>query len=498
MTLDNTVSDGEGWGVRFSPEPSSSKRGLIPAGCPRWATPGQVTEWQQQGVVVWQRATRRIAAISAHDALVFLQTLRTTTEWQVEGLTLTEQHERVTLPQTSRPRRTKKGEAQPDPPAEKAKRERVTEEIMRLSPEHARELLVVLERNEVDLRRMAEADKRRRSEALLNVYRMLLESHREREATDFDWAGRPVEWIRDGTRHRWVCERMGNRAVVNFAEAGWHWEACVAEPPADSPGFETFVHLAQAVSWAEEQLLAAEQQPAAQKKVAASASAAAYGGSTVDLGPYRIDPAALEPDRLTYRLFIELDVAPDRYKVMELHCGRQLRYDERYATPWQLAAELGIDDAEYEFGHPLGPNDGWNRARSSVTYYQQALAIEQAQAAWNKSRIVERFREGKVLRARCGIQEVETGFVLWLGSLAPSEDPWPAPESRAEYLASQAEELTLAHALDVASFRGFLGLGAEPSDDKLLGALHKRRARSPAIPEPARAESRRWLATARR
>lgn len=107
---------------------------------------------------------------------------------------------------------------------------------------------------------------------------------------------------------------------------------------------------------------------------------------------------------------------------------------------------------------------------------------------------MELYRRGKVLRARCGVREVETDFVLWLGACENHDNPWPAPRSRAEYVERYAERLTLAHALDVEGYRAYLGPLVELSDDEILEMLHGRRAESAAIPEAARDESRRRLA----
>ena len=67
---------------------------------------------------------------------------------------------------------------------------------------------------------------------------------------------------------------------------------------------------------------------------------------------------------------------------------------------------LQIDEAECELEQPIGPNDGWDLGHSTVTYYRESVAVEQAQLVWNKSRIVEHYRKGKLLRARYGVKEV--------------------------------------------------------------------------------------------
>ena len=193
-------------------------------------------------------------------------------------------------------------------------------------------------------------------------------------------------------------------------------------------------------------------------------------------------------------MVIELESVPDHFKTMELLCGGELRYDEHYPSPARLAIDLQIDDAQFVLEQPIGPNDDWNQGHSTVTYYRESVAVEQAQLMWNKSRIAEYFGKGKLRRARYGVQEVETGYTAWLGACEDPERPWERERSRAEYMARKAEELTLANALDINGFRAFLKFQTEAMDDEwLLSALHHRRARSPAIPADVRAESERWL-----
>ena len=185
---------------------------------------------------------------------------------------------------------------------------------------------------------------------------------------------------------------------------------------------------------------------------------------------------------------------PDSFKTMELLCGGELQYDERYPSVHKLAVDLLIDDAQFELEQPVGPNDDWNLGHSTVTYYRESVAVEQAQLMWNKSRIVEYFRRGKLVRARYGVQEVETKYTSWLGACEREDKPWGKEHTREEYMAEQADILTLANALDVDRFRGFLGVDLGTMDDeRLLASLHRRRVQSQAIPSAARKESEQWL-----
>lgn len=325
--------------------------------------------------------------------------------------------------------------------------------------------------------------------ALYEAYCILFRAMHEREIKEFAWAERAATWLKDETRNLWTCDVPPNRAMVMLEKGDWFWVACIKRRALNE--YRRFLDLEEAVVWAEEQLAGAEVE--AEPEVEASPAPVA-GHPIVDLGPYRIDPTALEPERITYRVVIELDAMPEHYKTVEVSNGRQLRYEQRYLSPRRLAAELQIDEAECELERWLGPNDGWNLGHSTVTYYRESVAVEQAQLMWSKSRIVEQYRKGKLLRARYGVKEVETGYRSWLGGCENPEQPWGKPQTRAEYLAEKAEELTLANALDVEGFREFIGwCREEVSDEQILGALHYKRAHSPAIPVAGRSESKGWL-----
>lgn len=338
---------------------------------------------------------------------------------------------------------------------------------------------------------MTGAQKRAQDDALYKAYALLFRLAHEREISEFKWAERPMTWVKDEASNLWTCDSPPNRAIVILKKDHWLWDVCIDMRVPAKAMYKQCATLEDAVVWAEEQLAAAvtnaEAEPAVQATPIPKVSRPAMG-----LGPYRIDPSTLEPGRITYQVVIELYAAPESYKTMERLCGGNLRYGERYLSPSQLAARLQIDEAECELEQPIGPNHGWNLGHSTVTYYRESVAVEQAQLLRNKSRVVEHFRKGNLLRTRYGVKEVETGYVSWLGGCESSEHPWREAPTRVEYVADVAEELTLANALDIDGFREFMGLSQdEISDERVLAALHRRRADSPAIPAERRAESRR-------
>ena len=214
----------------------------------------------------------------------------------------------------------------------------------------------------------------------------------------------------------------------------------------------------------------------------------------MDLTPYWINPTALEPDRITYQLLIDIEYAPDRFETMQLLAGGTIRHHERYASPPQLVGQVRLDPDQWVVEQPLGPQDGWYRVRSAVTFYQELIAHQQAQQQWDHSLIVSQFRAGKVVRARYGLEEVETGYVAWMGGCEKPDSPWPKPETRVEHMSDLAMRQTLICALDVEGLRLHFGVGPETlSDERLLVSLHRARAKSRHVPLQARVESQQWL-----
>ncbi len=484
----------EDFGLQFNPSyVSTGNRSARPVSCPTWAKPMQVEDWQHRGIVVWQNSTQRIVALSGIEAVHYLDRLRANSDWEQAGLSLTRQVHRIHLPPTRQRGRRKKGEPEPPPEPPETTAEVIDEEIMRLDPEQTRRLLDLLQQSEATLRQMAESEKEAQTRALHQVYTMIFESHRKHESAEFQWATRQVRWVQDEKPLTWSCELSPNRAKI-FCKDYWFWEVCIDRRNPSGPGYNRFLQLEGAVAWAEEQLSIAALEDARIEQAARQAPATSANRPKLDLTPFRIEPNALEPERVSYRVVIEFETVPDSFKTMELLCGDELQYDKRYPSVHKLALDLLIDDAQFELEQPLGPNDDWNLGQSTVTYFRESVTVEQAQLVWNKSRIVEYFRRGKLVRARYGVQEVETKYTSWLGACEREDKPWGKEHTREEYMAEQAHILTLANALDIDGFRALLGVDLDTLDDeRLLASLHRRRVQSRVIPSAARKESEQWL-----
>lgn len=62
------------WGLKFNPSPSYeySKRDQRSQDSTEWFNPHQVSHWQEQGLIVWNSAEKRMERLSGQEALVLL------------------------------------------------------------------------------------------------------------------------------------------------------------------------------------------------------------------------------------------------------------------------------------------------------------------------------------------------------------------------------------------------------------------------------------------
>ena len=283
---------------------------------------------------------------------------------------------------------------------------------------------------------------------------------------------------------------------MTLTDDEWFWQACIERPRKMKQWNKPLLWIDNALTWTEQELLAAR----TPSEIGSTASRTASDAESpdhepkIDLTPFQIHPAGLEPREVTYRPIIEIDHVPTTFETVELSFGGTRRTNEHYPSPSQLARELDFDSSKVRI-EQLGGRYGSYEISVVATSGQKDAAVAQAQDIWNASAVAEIFKAGKVERARFGFEEIETGFCTWLGSLEHPENPWPKAESRAEYLADLAQRETLIHALDVKGYRGYAHAPLTAfSDVQLLVLLHEWRAISKCIPERAREGSRIWLA----
>lgn len=129
----------------------------------------------------------------------------------------------------------------------------------------------------------------------------------------------------------------------------------------------------------------------------------------------------MEPQRITYKVLIDLEDKPISYKTFETICGDTYKYAKRCPTPVKLAADIHLDAGHFQISQVLGDNSEHFRFTSLTNYYQETLVAEQAQKDWYQSRILQLFKTGEIVRGRFGYQEVETGYITLLGACGQTD-----------------------------------------------------------------------------
>lgn len=287
--------------------------------------------------------------------------------------------------------------------------------------------------------------------------------------------------------------------LIWLAENKFFWNTCVKREGHVGDSHH-FVKFAEAVDWVEREIVNLANKPDVKKEegilseVEIKANRIRLKAKLIN-GPYWIDAARMEPQRITYKVLIDLEAKPISYKTFETICGDTYKYAERYTTPVKLAADIHLDAGHFQISQVLGDNSEHFRFTSLTNYYQETSAAEQAQKDWNQSRILQLFKTGEIVRGRFGYQEVETGYITLLGACGQADHVWREEENRGEFMERKALRESLSFALDANDYRDFLGLSAElMSDDRLLESMHETRSDSKIIPDEARRESLVWLA----
>ena len=481
------------WGVEINRRNYGNQ--AIPELCLEWIRPIEKQDWPKKGVIVWSHQAQRVEFLSAAHALQYLEHMRTNDGWQLEGMPIVRQSTVIEIEDTSKRKRKAMptGEENQNTEEKSSTSKTVVEERFRLSPDQSVEFLKILEMNETVLKEMAEEDERECSKALWKAYRYLIERGHIHEAEKFDFSTRPFQWEKVPHTNSWICDRPPNRGSVALSNDHLFWQGYVERPDRLKNYSHSLTKLEAALTWVEQQLEAVEQEPEGSQpddKWYRVPLVELIDQKRAELAQYWIDPASLEPERITYQAFISLDYAPYEYKTMDISFGKKMRYEEKFASPTQLANELRLDpqlDLKHHF-------EGFMMLTSRVSYYQQDLAMTQAQRFWDQSTIVQQHRAGKVTRAEYGIREVETGYRITMGVCEDPDRPSPPPKNREAYLAELALGKTLVYALDVEGYRSYLGLNPEYTrDEQVLEIMHSRRARSSQVPMEAQLESERWL-----
>ena len=485
------------WGIRFNEYSNyqHSGKGQKPADCPEWLEGHQLHTWQEQGLIVWNNIDRKIEALRGIETLRLLHELGSQDHWKSTGVSVTRLVHRIELSLPARKRR-KKGE--PEPETEKPKGEDVYEEIIHLPPEAGYELIKLLESKKQSISQMVEEERKKIQEAQRQSQGLLFELIRKSELSKFDFNARSFEWHSDGAS-RMVCRFQTAEGRIWLDNDHLFWNTCVKRE-GHAGKSHRFVIFADGVDWVEKEIVELANEPEV-KKAVEFLSEEEIRANRIRLkeklihGLYWIDPVRMEPQRITYKVLIDLDAKPVSYKKIETICGDTYEYADRYPAPGKLANDVNLDVNRFEIEQPVGENSGFYRFTSLTIYYQEASALEQAQKDWNQSRILQRFKAGEIIRGQFGYQEVETGFLILLGACGQTEQAWHEEQNRNDFMERKALRESLIYALDVNDYRDFLGMSVELiSDERLLELMHESRSNSKFIPDEARRESRIWLA----
>jgi hypothetical protein len=490
------------WGIKFNQSHNYERLGKDqkPQGSPDWLTQYQVSEWQGEGLIVWNNDEKRIAQLKGGETLSLLKDLQTKDDWKNNGVSITRH---VIKFEYELPRRGRRKKNEPEPVNKESKTEHVMEELVHLPPDAGSRLIELIQANEKIIVEMAKREKERFQKAIMDLLERAEEWHREEEQKNFDFSACRYKWeLR--VKHRWVCQYQQAQGhvcldtTIPISCAQWH--ACV-----ERPGFarksEYASQFSDAIAWAEKELADLADQPESQGQRSVAHRIEQIEANRVRLrqkyldGPFWIRPVAMVPERISYHVFIELEAEPISFKTYVSICGDTHRINQHYLTPSKQAAAISLDFDKFKIDQPLGDDSEWYQFSSLTAYYQQAPAAEQALVIWDHSQILQQFKAGKIIRGRYGYKEGGTGFVVFLGACESADKPWERTESREEYLEDRALRATLCYALYVNDFRDYLGLTLdETSDDQLIETMHHDRAKSTCMPAEARAESRVWLA----
>ncbi len=447
---------GSTWGVRLNHDwhksfqsPSSSKEP------PLWLRGFYREDWQnKRGVVVWDDSTQKVEVLPVGEALELLANLRQNEKWQIEGIAITQRFKRRKSIEQPERKRSRKKRIQDEPfepaPESKPVYEDVEEERIRLSSKAGVEFFTFLQEHETLLTQMAEKDEKHKEAVMRELWAMGFRMARKNEVAQIDFSARPLSWIHNAELHTWVCDLSPNRGTVKLGQNGWYWEISIEQPDQFERSGPIFVKMEEALAWTEQELLTLQK---AASEETESVKVIPPPKPRMDLTAFQIDAATLEPERITYRVVMELEHIPDDFKTMEMSFGKIVRYAEEFPSPRRVSRELQIDSAQATVEWPAGIHSRWYLINSTATYFQENVAAAQAQQLWDQSGIQRLYKEGKIKQARYGYEEVETYYCTWLGGLDDPEKPWGKPETRAEHMASRAMDETIIHALDVDRFR---------------------------------------------
>jgi hypothetical protein len=221
---------------------------------------------------------------------------------------------------------------------------------------------------------LAADEEARIAEASKFYWDMVFRGAREQEVNKLDLSTRSLPWKKGENPITMICEVGPYRGTLRLGQNAWFWESQIEQPNQGRHFSPRFVRLEQALDWTEKELLAL--QKAESEKPALPPPPPPK--PKMDLTPYRLDPSAIEPSQITFRVLIELEGEPDYFRTIEFEPGNIYRYDEEYPSPRRLNQELNIDSAKATIEWPGGFKGKTYFIYSKATYFEKTVVTVQA------------------------------------------------------------------------------------------------------------------------
>ena len=487
----------DSWGIRFNQYPLHrrfSKVEKLPD-CPDWFEERQFNTWQEEGLIVWNNIDKKIESLNGSYTLRLLSQLESQDNWKTEGISVTKLLSEFSFEIPPRGRRKK---TEQKPATESKDSKTYYKEMVHLPPEAGPDLIELINENKAIITNMAERDEKQFNDSMHQLIESVLEFSRKEEVEKFDFNSIQFQWL-SSTPNRWICQHLKVEGRVCVDETKQFWCACIKRQQKTEKS-EYFQEFSSAIEWVEAELIKLADEPelpesSILRDEERRKAILARLKQKLRKSQFWIDPSIMEPSRISYKVFIEIEAAPTSFETITTRCGDTIRVNERFPRQSKLAMFINLDRDQFNFEQPLGDNSDWHLITSLTSFYQENSAAEQSQKIWNQSRITQQFKEKNLRRARYGHQEVETGFDIYLGACDNQDNPWWIPGTRDEHMEQLALRESICYSLNVHDFRDFLGLSTERiTDESLLETMHETRARSKHIPEAIKVESRIWLA----
>ena len=486
----------DSWDIRFNQYLAHmrfSKLEKLPD-CPDWFEERQFNTWQEEGLIVWNNIDKKIEALNGSYILRLLNQLESRDNWKTEGISVTKLVSEISLEIPPRGRR-KKTEQKLSTESKNSKT--YYKEMVHLPPEAGPELIELINKNKAVITNMAEREKKQFNDAMHQLIEWAMEFSRKEEVEKFDFNSRQFQWL-SNTPNRWICQHLKTEGHVCVDGTKQFWCACTKRQRKMEKS-EYFQEFSSAIEWAEAELIKLADEPEQPESSfphdeESRKAILALLKHKLRESQFWIDPSVVEPSRISYKIFIEIEAAPTSFETITTRCGDTIRVKERFPGQSKLAMIINLDRDQFDFEQPLGDNSDWHLITSLTTFYQENAVADQSQKIWNQSKITQQFKEKNIRRARYGYQEVETGYKTYLGVCDNQDNPWRIPGTRDEHMERLALQQSRCYSLDVHDFRDFLGFSLEDStDEHLLETMHETRARSKYIPEGAKIKRRIWL-----